>query len=201
MRYLFLDLWLFIVKQLMLNYVNKRVKNPKVKKPKKHKIMYLIIIVIIMTITFFLYGNATKERRVYMSLRQDMEAIQLEFNKIDANWEYEEGCKGKGGDFDKNVPSTCFISISNKSFDSSRNIDTSVASYKSLIDTKDYFTNVSRTDSSTAYSQFTTDYGRSDKIKCSFQYIGADESNDGITLMTLGCMGYAQNFYFSRSDT
>ena len=64
-----------------------------------------------------LYDATTKERRGFMFLREDMKSLQQSFNAIDKGWVYDEGCRGRGGDFDRDVPSSCAVSITNKSVD------------------------------------------------------------------------------------
>jgi len=51
------------------------------------------------------------ERQKFMTLKQDMLALQTEFNKIDPGWEYNEGCYAKKEKFKEDQPSYCYLSI------------------------------------------------------------------------------------------
>ncbi|MFZ1812375.1 MAG: hypothetical protein WAU02_02495 [Candidatus Saccharimonadales bacterium] len=50
----------------------------------------------------------------FAKLKQDFLALQTEFNKIDPGWEYSEGCRGKGGVYNDNQPSSCSLVLASK---------------------------------------------------------------------------------------
>lgn len=49
-----------------------------------------------------------------MTLKQDMLALQTEFNKIDKGWEYGEGCSSRDRLTNVNVAAGCMAGITNK---------------------------------------------------------------------------------------
>lgn len=65
---------------------------------------------------FFIYDYVVNylDKQKFMTLKQDILTLQKEFNAIDQGWEYKEWCTSKGGEFEQNVASSCWVNLSNK---------------------------------------------------------------------------------------
>jgi len=173
------------------------------KKNTKHRVV-LIIVLLVVVIVAALFAidnyNDNKEREMFMSLRADMKDLQIEFNKIDQGWEYSETCRGKGGDFDRNIPSSCALSITNTENDFSGTAKERLEYYKSIISNKDIFSAVSDTQESSSNQHFfTLDYRYQANENCTFESYSGGLDNKKVYL-TVGCISSASEFYFPRND-
>lgn len=163
-------------------------------------VIMLLAVALVATLVLLQNYNDSKEREMFMSLREDMKTLQIKFNKIHEGWKYNEGCRGKGGDYDRNIPSTCFLSISNKDIDLSTNGIQIIDGYRAILEQSRKFEDFSEINTDTLSSEFTMTYAGHESINCSYQQIRDVESSENGTLLTLGCIGYASEFYFPRND-
>lgn len=88
-------------------------------KSKNKTLRYTVLIVFALLITTavglyqYNYFAVEKNGKLLMGLREDMKSLQVEFNKVQDGWEYDEYCHGVGGPYDKNDLITCTIEIKN----------------------------------------------------------------------------------------
>lgn len=118
-------------------------------------------------------------------MKQDVLALQQEFNKVDPGWGYGEGCTGSG--YNRLYATDCTLGIINNI--GSANIR-SLDYYASLIE-KNRFKIKSHTDN--IYFLDSTSFSNS---KCAFQSGKQEESK----YYSLRCHADAREFYFKRTD-
>jgi hypothetical protein len=185
----------------MLNHMKKQ-NGRKMKKTATKQLIYnSIYIAAAIIFVFFLYYNITKEERGFMSLRQDMKSLETSFNTLDNGWVYSESCRGKGGDFDRDVPSSCAISISNDKTDFSVNQKQRVNNYSELIVKSGYFAlrdNIKEYDQSSYFVAY--NYSKLYKPNCSLQSYKSDDNSNNKVSLTFGCIAESSKFYFERND-
>ncbi len=180
----------------------KKQKRDKKRKPPLERLsLSLLILVVAVVLALLLYNSITRESRGFMSLRQDMVALQNKFNSIDKGWMYSESCRGKGGDFDRDVPSSCAASITNRSIDFSADHKNRVEAYSELIDKSIVFRSKGNISQHSQTFYFVVyDYREIQKPNCSLQSFADTESVKGNVSLTFGCIAESSKFYFERND-
>jgi len=59
------------------------------------------------------YYTVEKNRKLLISLSEDMKALQVEFNKVQDGWSYDEYCRGMGSTLDRNNQIACMVELNN----------------------------------------------------------------------------------------
>lgn len=161
-------------------------------KPKLPRIVYHILGLLIILTSLWLADIVTGalEKQKFMSLKQDMLALQAEFNKIDPGWEYVEACNAQGGKFKSDLASSCGVYLENKnalSVERYINVISKLNNYKQIND------NIYTSDGVNQREIIFTYMG--DNISCNF---GGEVYRDKLIKSGLGCRGEAREFYFKK---
>lgn len=170
-----------------------------------HKRAGLALIILLLTsvLVFYSYNlySIEKDRRLFVGLREDMKSLQEEFNKVQGGWEYDEGCKGGGGVYDSDIPSLCFINISNNSNGVTPEAKENSEKYQRTIKDSNLFVNISNPSTYDTYNEVIMQYRISPNIKCVFQYSNSsDLTTPKDSPLTLSCLGDSKGFHFVRID-
>ena len=168
-------------------------KKPFKQQPKFPRIVYHILGILIILVSLWIADIITGalEKQKFMSLKQDMLALQAEFNKIDPGWEYDEACNAQGEKFKSHLASSCGVYLKNK------DIALTVEQYlTAILKSKSFIKTVDQTyKSDEVYRrQIIFDYKKY-TINCS---LGVELSGKKLIKSGLGCRGEAREFYFKK---
>jgi len=165
------------------------------KKTKRPSNLMIIGFIFAALVTIFLSWNQYthfQDKQKFMTLKQDMLALQAEFNKIDPGWTYSEGCHAKGEKFKENEASSCGISLS-----ISKNIE--ISKYKDLV------SSVGKFEIKREYDF--EDYGRKDhNLSINYSLNSSVACSFGLSLQLerqssgFGCHDSALEFYFPKTQ-
>jgi|JI10StandDraft_1071094.scaffolds.fasta_scaffold1149961_1 hypothetical protein len=187
------------------------------KKTKKRKLNYVYIVVLLslMVISILLYvislqraAAAEYEKEMFMNLQSNMKSLKEAFSAIDSGWSYSEGCRGKGGVYERGEPSSCLISITNQSEDPST-LKGNFNLYERVLDTL-FLNSVPQTTSEWSITNEndtrvhkSSGYSLKDdsEVTCTFsEFYSNDEPASARGGLTFSCNRPAAKFYFPRYD-
>ena len=132
----------------------------------------------------------------FAKLKQDFLALQTEFNKIDPGWQYSEGCRGKGGVYERNKASDCSMSIYNPMVSNTNKIELYL---KVINNTKYFIVGSDKVDTRPSYKIQAKAFPSSN---CTITYSDSISVGDQISsrFLSFGCISSAHQFYFPRTD-
>ncbi len=131
----------------------------------------------------------------FMTLKNDMLALQKEFNKIDPGWEHSESCNANGQKLKENEASSCAISLTNPVTHDTKGYE------KILTNAKDNF-KISTTNNfqdklhNVEIAEYSVLY-KNRTVNCS---LGGEKINNSIRNIVFSCNSSALNFYFPKSQ-
>ena len=166
---------------------------------KRHIILKVIVILLVIIAGLIIYTNwnnqrlAQEDRQKFMTLKSDMLQLQTEFNKIDAGWEYSEGCNDKGEVFRHNEASSCHVDLI-------RNNPVASQEYVNLISSSGDYSNIDRyefMDDQVMRMGYSMRYTKHKTVKCGFD---GKKSQDKDGLLSFGCSASALEFYFPKTQ-
>lgn len=165
----------------------------KKRQPLLYVILAGVIVIIIGSILYVTISNAL-DRAKFMSLKEDMLALQVEFNKIQPGWEYSDGCRGGQEVFNGDDPNNCFLDLNNNLL--AINNKDNFNKLNELVKTNNFvFDKLSdETFNGVDYLSYQYSHVDNKKIKCA---LSASSNNPGIYF---GCSGKARDFYFQKID-
>ena len=130
----------------------------------------------------------------FMTLKNDMLALQKEFNEIDPGWEYSESCHANGQKFRENEASSCYINLSiKKHIDISKYNNISLLKQTTKIN-KEYTLD----DYDRKSYQVDMQYKMFNSVGCGFSV--PIQKGSAVEESTFGCHDSALNFYFPKSQ-
>lgn len=187
------------------------------KKTKTRKLytFYIVILLSLLVVSLVLYvlsqqrtAAAEYEKEVFMNLQSSMKSLKNDFSSIDSGWIYSEGCRGKGGVYERAEPSSCLISITNQSDDPSalkgnfslyeRELETLFVNSVSQTTIKWSITNENdtRVHKSSGYT-----LKDDNEVKCSLREFYSNDNPASVHGgLTFSCNRSAAKFYFPRYD-
>ena len=163
------------------------------------RLRWLIIALAISVLALVLYifkdysPSLQQEADGFTKLKLDFLALQKEFNRIDKGWEYKEGCVGRGGVYESDIPHSCGFDLILMEYTYS-DISLLAKNYTSVLDTSNKFSYKKKTETLFRVSSFSFP-----NAQCSMQ-IGSTPKNGGKSYLTLGCSATAHYFHFPRTD-
>lgn len=155
-------------------------------KPGLRPVLIILPILIAVAVFFRYYVEPRQEAAHFAQLKQDVLALQQEFNKVDPGWEYSEGCVGKGGVYEQNTPYYCSIDISRK--------NTTPPSELSLY--VDILAKQKFTSTSSSKNLFEIKSKEFKNCNCTLQ----SSQSTGNSYYDFSCSAPAREFYFKRTD-
>lgn len=174
------------------------------KKNTKHRVV-LIIVLLVVVIVAALFAidnyNDNKEREMFMSLRQGMKSMQVDFNPIDEGWVYDEYCRGVGSTVTREDRISCYVTLKN---DLLENTDSNYNLYLSKLFQSGFYEyrSTERTPSNAnpeiIVSVTKVKPTAHDDVSCNFADL--EYAKPGSKGYYLSCSSDAQEFYFERRD-
>jgi len=171
-------------------------------------ILFFALITSIVYVVFDGYSKASEERTKFASLQSSIKSLQNKLNQEVPGWIYDEGCRGKGGVYNRDEPLSCTISIVNESDEPSlirENFDT----YEDYVE--DYFVNSvlqstfawssSNTSDTRTYRATGYSLNNDDKVQCMLREFYSDDNPLSIEGGVIySCNRPSSEFYYPRYD-
>lgn len=171
----------------------------------------VLVIVIFIVVVYSAVDNYTEtnnERVTFTTLQANIKSLQDKFNQEVPGWIYDEGCRGKGGVYNRDEPLSCTISIVNESDEPSlirENFDT----YEDYVE--DYFVNSvlqstfawssSNTSDTRTYRATGYSLNNDDKVQCMLREFYSDDNPLSIEGGVIySCNRPSSEFYYPRYD-
>lgn len=170
----------------------------------------LITVIVLLIIFVWTYNSFTKsrERNQFKQLEGTLKVLQTKLNQINPTWVYNSGCRGKGGVYERNEPSSCFVQLSN----TRTTLEQSEEKFNEYVRAVSKYFMVSSKQSNTKWSLTNESddrrvnsigfkYSKDDEVRCVLDefFISDDpKSTDGG--VRFSCNKPATEFLYSRYD-
>lgn len=175
--------------------VTKKPTKKRASNPRLPGLIALLILSSLLLAAFFLkdYNPALQqEAEGFTKLKQDFLDLQKEFNKIDQGWVYHEGCVGKGGVYESDIPDSCGMELT-KIFDGQTST-LGTEKYIDLLKPSKRFSYSKDKD-----SLYIVKSAPLPSAHCALQAIESSRENES-RYMTFGCSATTHYFHFPRTD-
>lgn len=159
----------------------------------------VITLLVLITLGPYLYHLylIEQDRRVFMGLKEDMKSLQVELNKVDDAWNYDEYCRGYGSDVARNDLKICNIELSMQKKDLSNN---DFELYASTIESIGSFNSSGETPTGSLHNSpiISKDYVNIKwSIPCSLRLASSESESDNVSVL-FACSSDSKEYVFDR---